>query len=81
MTFAHYEFEANAAIHEHDHEQEEVWHVIAGQLRVTIAGEEQTAVPGDVAIIPKSTPHSIVAITAGKAIVVDYPLRREFGAS
>jgi quercetin dioxygenase-like cupin family protein len=27
------------------------------------------------AIIPPNTPHSVVALTDGKAIVIDYPLR------
>ena len=28
MTFVHYEFDAGSSIHEHSHEQEEVWNVI-----------------------------------------------------
>jgi len=28
MTFVHYEFDAGASIHEHHHDQEEVWNVI-----------------------------------------------------
>src|SRR5579872_5498458 len=63
MTFGHYDFDAGATIHEHHHEQEEVWHVISGELRITIAGQERTAVAGTVAIIPKATLHSVVALT------------------
>src|ERR1700751_993273 len=36
MTFAHWDFDAGSTIHEHFHEQEEVWHVVAGELEVTI---------------------------------------------
>ena len=36
MTFAHYEFDAGASIHEHFHPQEEVYHIIEGELELTI---------------------------------------------
>ena len=78
LTFAHWEFTAGSDIHEHWHPQEEVWEVIAGELSVTIAGETQVAGPGMVAIVPADTPHAVVALTDGKAIVIDYPLRPEF---
>ena len=78
MTFAHWDFTAGAAIHEHGHPQEEVWHIIEGELEVTIAGETRRAGPGMVAIVPAETTHSVVALTDGKAIVADWPLREGF---
>jgi len=78
MTFAHWDFDAGATIHEHSHLQEEVWHVIEGELEVTIGGETRAAGPGTVAIVPAHTPHSVKALTKGKAIVADYPLREGF---
>ena len=42
MTFAHWDFAAGSDIHEHSHEQEEVWHVLEGRLEVTIDGEFDT---------------------------------------
>jgi quercetin dioxygenase-like cupin family protein len=78
MTFAHWHFAAGASIHEHNHEQEEVWHIVEGELEVTIAGETKRAGPGMVAIVPPNTMHSVKALTSGKAIVADYPLRSEF---
>jgi quercetin dioxygenase-like cupin family protein len=75
LTFAHWEFTKGSDIHRHEHPQEEVWEVIEGELSVTIAGETQVAGPGVVAIIPPNTPHSVVALSNGKAIVIDYPLR------
>ena len=75
MTFAHYDIAADAApLHEHHHEQEEVWHVVAGELVVSIAGVERTLGPGGVAIVPPNTPHSVRAVRASRAIVADYPL-------
>jgi quercetin dioxygenase-like cupin family protein len=79
MTFAHYEFDAGSSIHEHHHEQEEVWNVIEGALEITIDGAPQVAKAGMVAIVPPHTAHSVRALTDGKAIIVDHPLREGFG--
>jgi quercetin dioxygenase-like cupin family protein len=78
MTFAHWDFDAGAEIHAHHHEQEEVWHILEGELEVIVAGETRIAGPGMVAIVPPDTPHQVRALSAGKAIVADYPLRPEF---
>lgn len=79
MTFAHYEFDAGASIHEHFHPQEEVYEVIEGELELTISGVTRRLAPGYVGIVPPNAPHSIKAITSGKVIVIDYPLRRAPG--
>jgi quercetin dioxygenase-like cupin family protein len=75
MTFAHYEFRKGASIHEHFHPQEEVWEVIEGEVEVTVEGVSQVARPGVVGIVPANARHSAKALTDGKAIIVDYPLR------
>jgi quercetin dioxygenase-like cupin family protein len=75
MTFCHWEFDNGTSVHEHSHAQEEVWEILAGELEVTIDGVSQIAVPGVVAIVPPNVVHSVKALSAGKAIVVDYPLR------
>jgi quercetin dioxygenase-like cupin family protein len=71
MTFAHYDFKRGSSIHEHFHPQEEVYEVIAGELEVTIGGEAQIARAGLVAIVPSNVPHSVKALTDGRAIIVD----------
>src|SRR5262245_29119999 len=78
MTFAHYDFVRGASIHEHFHAQEEVYEVIEGELEVTIDGAARIVKPGVVAIVPGGVPHSVKALTNGRAIIVDYPLRPEF---
>ena len=78
MTFAHYDFKRGSSIHEHFHPQEEVYEVIEGELEVTIDGEAQIARAGFVAIVPGNVRHSVKALTDGRAIIVDYPLRRGF---
>jgi unsaturated pyranuronate lyase len=75
MLFAYYAVSAGASIHEHSHPNEEVWHVIEGELEVTIAGQTQVAGPGSVAVVPPNTAHSVRALSDGRSIVVDYPLR------
>jgi quercetin dioxygenase-like cupin family protein len=79
MTFAHYDFARGSTIHEHLHPQEEVYEVIEGELELTIDGVTQIARPGVVAIVPGGVHHSVKALTDGRAIIVDYPLRPEFG--
>jgi quercetin dioxygenase-like cupin family protein len=78
MTFAHYDFKRGASIHEHFHPEEEVYEVIDGELEITIDGVAQIARPGIVAIVPADTRHSVKALTDGRAIIVDHPLRRGF---
>jgi quercetin dioxygenase-like cupin family protein len=77
-TFVWWEFEQDAAIHRHDHEQEEVWYVIDGELEVTVAGVTKRCGPGIAAVIPPHTPHSVRVITPGRALVVDHPVRDGF---
>ena len=75
MTFAHYEFDAGSSIHEHSHPQEEVYEIIEGELELTVAGVTQRLGPGFIGIVPSNALHSVKAISNGKLIVVDYPLR------
>jgi quercetin dioxygenase-like cupin family protein len=79
MTFAHYDFTRGASIHEHFHPQEEVYEVIEGELEMTIDGVSEIARSGLVAIVPGGVRHSVRALTDGRAIIIDYPQRRDFG--
>ena len=79
MTFAHYDFERDSSIHRHFHPQEEVWEVIEGEIELTVDGVTQIARPGLVAIVPPNVPHSAKALTNGRAIIIDYPLRPDVG--
>jgi hypothetical protein len=42
-------------------------------------GVTQIARAGLVAIVPGNVRHSVRALTDGRAIIVDYPLRKDFG--
>ena len=78
MTFAHYDFTRGASIHEHSHPEEEVYEVIEGELELTIDGVTRIARPGLVGVVPGNVRHSVKALTDGKLIVVDHPVRRGF---
>jgi quercetin dioxygenase-like cupin family protein len=79
MTFAHYEFDRDATIHEHFHPEEEVYEVIEGELEIVIDGSVHAARPGLVAIVPANVRHSVRALTDGRVIVIDHPARPDFG--
>jgi len=79
MTFAHYDFKRDSSIHEHFHPQEEVYEVIEGELELNIDGVKRVARPGLVGIVPSNVRHSVKALTDGRAIIVDYPLRTDMG--
>lgn len=76
MTFAHYALDAGASIHEHHHPEEEVWHVVEGELEVTIDGETCVAGPGCVAVVPVNVEHSAVALSAARTIIANHPVRK-----
>ncbi|MFZ0392685.1 MAG: cupin domain-containing protein [Terracidiphilus sp.] len=77
MTVAHYEFTRGSRIHEHDHPQEEIYHVLEGELELTIAGETHVARPGLAAIVPANARHSVNALTDGRVLIVDSPRRND----
>jgi quercetin dioxygenase-like cupin family protein len=52
-----------------------VWHVLEGSLRITIGGETMIAGPGFVGVVPPNVKHSVVALSDGRATVVDTPRR------
>lgn len=78
MSFAHYDVAAGASIHPHHHPNEEVWLVIEGELEVTIDGVTQRAGPGAVAVIPPDTTHAVRALSSGRAVVANHPVRHDF---
>lgn len=75
MTVAHYRFTRGAAIHEHDHPQEEIYHVLEGELEMTVDGESSVARPGLAVIVPGNARHRVTALTDGRVLIVDSPRR------
>jgi quercetin dioxygenase-like cupin family protein len=81
MTFAYYTVSAGSWVHEHTHPNEEVWFIIEGDFEVTHGEEKRKAGPGIAAVVPANEPHSIRALTDGRAIVVDHPRRESVGGA
>jgi mannose-6-phosphate isomerase-like protein (cupin superfamily) len=81
MTFAYYEIDAGSSLHVHAHEQEEVWHVIDGELEFTLDGETTLVGSGCAAIVPAFHEHGARATKRTTAIVVDTPRRDDFGGA
>ena len=77
LTFGHWDFNAGSSIHAHSHRQEEVWQILDGELELTIDGAVEIASSGMVAIVPANVTHAVRALSDGRAIVVDYPLRKD----
>jgi quercetin dioxygenase-like cupin family protein len=75
MSFAYYTFEKGSSIHRHNHPQEEVWHIIEGELEITIDGVKAIGGPGYAGIVPAGAKHEVTALSNGRAIIVDYPPR------
>ena len=75
MTFAYYAIAAGADVHEHEHPNEEVWHVVEGALELTLGGERRLVQAGEAAIVPAGERHGVRAVEPARAIVVDHPVR------
>jgi quercetin dioxygenase-like cupin family protein len=75
MTFAYYDIAADADVHAHEHRNEEVWHVVAGALELSLGEETRVVRAGEAAIVPAGVRHSVRVIEPTRAIVVDYPVR------
>jgi quercetin dioxygenase-like cupin family protein len=73
MTFADYDFDEGARIHEHHHREEEVYHVLEGEVEICVGGTPHLARPGLATIVPADTTHSVTALTSGRLMIVDYP--------
>jgi quercetin dioxygenase-like cupin family protein len=75
MTFAYYAIAAGADVPAHVHPYEEVWHVVEGALEVTVGAETRVLHAGAAAVVPAGERHSVRAVEATRAIVVDHPVR------
>ncbi len=75
MSFAYYDVDQGAAVHEHWHPEEEVWHIVEGVLEITIDGEKHLAEAGSAVIVPSNAHHSVKAPKRAKVIIANHPLR------
>jgi quercetin dioxygenase-like cupin family protein len=79
MTFAYYAIAPGADVHSHEHDEEEVWHVLDGELEVSLAGSTRVLRAGQALVVPAGETHAIRALGPCRAIVVDHPVRTSVG--
>jgi len=79
MTFAYYEIAPGSDVHPHRHPQEEVWHVIEGELEMVVDGAACALRPGEAMVVPAEVEHAARTGAGCRAIVVDYPIRESVG--
>lgn len=79
MTFSYYEIAPGTGLPTHHHPNEEVWHVLDGELEMVLGDATTILRAGQVAIVPGDVPHSAGARTPCRAIVVDHPTRDRVG--
>jgi mannose-6-phosphate isomerase-like protein (cupin superfamily) len=76
MTFAYWDIDDGAApLHEHFHPQEEVWHVVEGEVVLVIDGTEYVVTAGSAAVVPPDVPHAARPLGACRVVVADTPRR------
>jgi unsaturated pyranuronate lyase len=79
MTFAYYAIAPGSTVHVHHHAEEEVWHLLDGELEISLSGIAHRLHPGQAAFVPASEDHGVRALRASRAIVVDHPVRASVG--
>jgi mannose-6-phosphate isomerase-like protein (cupin superfamily) len=75
MTFSYADVEAGGSVHRHHHPEEEVWHVIEGEVEFVLGDETRIVGAGAAVVVPSEVDHSARAISRFRAIVVDHPVR------
>ena len=79
VTFSLVELDADVAIPEHSHENEQVGMVLQGSMTFTIGGDTQEVGPGEAWCITGHVPHSVVVGSDGAVVVeVFSPVRRDW---
>ena len=59
MTFSYYEIDVGATLHAHSHPNEEVWHIIEGEVDLTLGEETRRVRAGYAVVIPAGTTHAV----------------------
>ena len=52
-----------------------MWHIVDGEVALTIDGEEQVLGTGCIAVVPPDTTHSVRPLGACRVVIADYPRR------
>jgi quercetin dioxygenase-like cupin family protein len=77
-TLAFWEIKKGSVLDEHRHYHEQITHILEGELKMKIGGEEYLLMPGAVHVIPSNVPHSAIALTDCKVIDSFSPAREDY---
>jgi quercetin dioxygenase-like cupin family protein len=75
MTQAYWRIAGGAVLPEHSHPQEQVVHMLEGELELVVGGAPHRLVAGQVLVIPSGTPHSGRALRDCRVLDVFSPPR------
>jgi mannose-6-phosphate isomerase-like protein (cupin superfamily) len=64
MTLAYYTIDSDASVHVHEHAQEEVWHVLDGELEFTLGDATEVLGPGRAVVVPAHERHPVNALAS-----------------
>ena len=78
LTLAFWEIKAGCIMPLHHHPQEQVTHILEGELEMQIGGKEFLLKGGSVHVIPSNTPHSAIAQTDCRVIDAFSPVRDDY---
>jgi quercetin dioxygenase-like cupin family protein len=78
MTVAHWNIEAHHDMPEHAHPHEQIFNLLEGTFKLTVAGETVVAEPGTVVIIPANVKHAGTSLSNCRVIDVFYPVRTDY---
>tara|TARA_B100000686_G_scaffold355191_1_gene470849 strand:+ start:10321 stop:10632 length:312 start_codon:yes stop_codon:yes gene_type:complete len=78
ITWAFWKAEKDTQVPLHQHENEQIMHVLDGEIELTLMGKTKIYRSGSVVIIPSNEPHSAVALTKCELMDVFSPVREDY---
>lgn len=77
MSLAVWNFDAQVDLPRHSHPHEQITHVIAGEIDLTVGDETRRLVAGMSALIPGGTEHSVHTQTRATVVDAFHPVRED----
>ena len=78
MTVAEISIAKDGAVPVHQHENEQMTHVVEGVLKFDIGGKEVIVRKGEILHIPSNVPHGGVALEDSVSIEIFVPVRQDW---
>jgi quercetin dioxygenase-like cupin family protein len=78
LTLAFWEIKAGCVMPQHHHTHEQITHILKGELKMQIGGEEFLLKRGSVQVIPSNISHGAIAKTDCRVIDAFSPARDDY---